>query len=48
MEADRLILYVDIYFEEEQIAEEVAGLLGYSSFSLLYDNTFSQIFVLSR
>lgn len=47
-EADRLILYVDIYFEEEQTAREVAELLGYSSWALLYDNTFTQIYCLSR
>lgn len=47
-EKDQMILYVDIYYDEYQIAEEVAELLGYSSYELLYDNTFSQIFCLSR
>lgn len=45
---DQMILYVDIYFDEYQTAENVAELLGYSSCTLLYDNTFSQIFCLSR
>ena len=45
---EQLILYVDIYFDEYQVAEETAKLLDYSTCSLLYDNTFSKIFCLSR
>lgn len=45
---DQLILYVDIYFNENQVAEEIAELLDYSSYSLLYNNTFSKIYCLSR
>lgn len=45
---EQLVLYVDIYYNELQTAEQVASLLGYQSCSLLYDNTFTQIFLLSR
>lgn len=46
--SEQLVLYVDIYYNEQQTADQVAELLGYSSYSLLYDNTFTQIFLLSR
>lgn len=45
---EHLVLYVDIYYNERQTAEQVAELLKYQSYSLLYDNTFTQIFLLSR
>lgn len=48
IDAEQLILYVDIYYDEQQTAENVAELLEYRSYALLYDNTFTQIFVLSR
>ncbi|MCM1154771.1 MAG: hypothetical protein NC314_01700 [Roseburia sp.] len=48
METEYLVLYVDIYYDEWQTAERVAELLGYRSFALLYDNTFTQIFLLAR
>ncbi len=44
----QLVLYVDIYYNEQQTAEQVAKLLEYRSYSLLYDNTFTQIFLLSQ
>ncbi len=45
---DSLILYVNIYYDERQVAESVAKLTDYQSIDLLYDNTYTQIFVLSR
>ena len=48
IDTEQLILYVDIYYNEFQTAKEIAGLLGYQSYALLYDNTFTQIFLLSR
>lgn len=44
---DKLVLYVNIYYDEWQTAETVAALLDYPSVALLYDNTYTQIFVLS-
>lgn len=44
----QLVLYVDIYYDEQQTAEQVAELLEYRSCSLLYDNTFTRIFLLSQ
>ena len=48
IDAEQLILYVDIYYDEHQTAERIAELLEYHSYVLLYDNTFTQIFLLSR
>lgn len=48
MDAGQLILYVDIYYDEMETAGQTAKLLGYRSYSLLYDNTFTQIFLLSN
>lgn len=48
MNTEQLILYVDIYYQEFQTAEEIAESSGYSSYTLLYDNTFTKIFLLSR
>ena len=44
IDAEQLILYVDIYYDEQQTAERVAEMLEYRSYVLLYDNTFTQIF----
>lgn len=46
--AKQLILYVDIYYNELQTAGQAAELLGYRSYVLLYDNTFTQVFLLTR
>ena len=48
IDAEQMILYVDIYYDEQQTAESVAELLEYCSYALLYDNTFTQIYLLSR
>lgn len=45
---DKLIVYVDIYYDEEKTAQKFADMLGYNSVSPLYDNTYTQIFVLER
>lgn len=47
-DAGQMILYVDIYYNETQTAMLAAELLNYRSCTLLYDNTFTQIFILSR
>ena len=47
-ETGQIILYVDIYYDEAQTAMRAAELLDYRSCSLLYDNTFTQIYLLSR
>lgn len=47
-DARQLILYVDIYYNELQTAGQVAELLEYRSYELLYDNTFTQIYLLTR
>lgn len=48
LDTKQLVLYVDIYYDELQTAKQVAKLLDYQSCSLLYDNTFTQIYLLSR
>lgn len=48
IDTEHMVLYVDIYYDEYKTAELVKELMGYSSCSLLYDNTFTQIYVLSR
>lgn len=45
---DRIILYVDIYYQEQSTAEEACRLLGYRKVEHLYDNQFTQIYVLER
>lgn len=45
---NQLVLYVDIYYDEQKTVKQVMELLKYHSYSLLYDNTFTQIFLLSR
>ena len=45
-EKQKLILYVDIYYDEEKTAREVADILGYTTVTELYDNQFTKIFVL--
>lgn len=45
---DRLILYVDIYYQEDETAKEVCRLLGYHKIDHLYDNQFTQIYVLKK
>ena len=41
------LLYVDIYYPEEETAEEVRRLMGCQSVELLYDNTYTQIYLLN-
>ncbi len=41
-----LLLYVDIYYPEEETAETVRKLLGYRTGKLLYDNIYTQIYLL--
>ena len=41
-----LLLYVDIYYPEEETAEAVRRLLGYRMRKLLYDNVYTQIYLL--
>lgn len=48
MPQDELIVYVNIYYEEKQTAERIAEMLGYQRVTHLYDNTYTQIFVLSQ
>ena len=48
MDTEQMILYVDIYYDEQQTAERIAELLEYRSYEILYDNTFTQIYLLSR
>lgn len=48
VDTKQMILYVDIYYDQSETVEQVKKLMGYSSYSLLYDNTFTQIYVLSR
>ena len=43
---DKLVLYVDIYYDEYETAKKVAEMLAYDEVTLLYDNTFTQIYVL--
>ena len=43
-----LVVYVNIYFDERETAEKIAALLGYREAALLYDNTYTKIFVLSE
>lgn len=45
---DGIILYVDIYYPEQSTAEEVCRLLGYGKVEHLYDNQFTQIYVLVK
>lgn len=47
-ETGQLILYVDTYFAEEEIAKQVMAQMGYTSYVLLYDNIDSKIFCLSQ
>ncbi len=46
--ADKLILYVDINFDEYETAQMVAKMMSYNEVRLLYDNTFTQIFLLEQ
>ncbi len=41
-----LLLYVDIYYPEEETAEAVRRLLGYRMRKQLYDNVYTQIYLL--
>ena len=43
---DKLVLYVDIYYDESETARTVAQMMAYDEVTLLYDNTFTQIYVL--
>lgn len=45
-EIDRLIVYVNLYFDQQKIAEQVADSLGMESVELLYDNTYTKIYLL--
>lgn len=45
---DELILYVDIYYQEDETAKEVCRLLEYREVTHLYDNQFTQIYVLKK
>ena len=45
---DRLVLYLDIYYQEDETAEEVCRLLGYRKADHLYDNQFTQIYALTK
>lgn len=45
---NKLVLYVDIYYQEEETAREVCRLLGYREVEHLYDNQFTQIYVLTK
>lgn len=45
---EQLVVYVDIYFDELGTAEKLAGLLNYNRVELLYDNTYTQIYVLGN
>lgn len=46
--SDSLILYVDIYYDEDATAQYATDLLEYDKVKLLYDNTFTQIYVLEE
>lgn len=48
LDSDSLILYVDIYYDEDATAQYVADLFGYDKVTLLYDNTFTQIYALEE
>lgn len=45
---DELVLYVDIYYEEDETAREVCELLGYNQTEHLYNNMFTQIYILTK
>ena len=45
---DELVLYVDIYYEEDETAQKVCELLGYNQTEHLYDNIYTQIYILTK
>lgn len=45
---DELVLYVDIYYQEDETAQKVCELLGYHQTEHLYDNMFTQIYILKK
>lgn len=46
-ESGSILVYVDIYFDEKSTVEQIADMLHYSSVEFLYDNMFTEIYVLS-
>lgn len=47
-DVDTLVLFVDIYFDEEETAKQVASLIGLGEIEKVYDNTFTQIYLLRK
>lgn len=45
---DKLVVYVNIYFDEPAVASDIAAGLGMSSVELLYDNTYTKIYGLEK
>ncbi len=45
-EIDRVTVYVNLYFDQQKVAEQAADSLGMESVELLYDNTYTKIYLL--
>lgn len=43
-----LIIYIDIYYDEEEIVSEITNILNYKTIDKLYDNTYSQIYIIKK
>lgn len=47
-DTDALVLFVDIYFDEEETAKRIASETGLTGIEKIYDNTFTQIYLLRK